>query len=535
MKDVEVKVLKEHCRALAHMRTELEEKRFGLVLGAGVSKPLGFPQWKDLVELIAAHKDVQGAHILASTGEETPDTSKTQMLFQHFRTKSIEQSEDEASRKLERRIQGKWRRIIHEILYKDVPGDVVKLREKHPYIKDLVPIILQSGMTVNYNFDDTIQQLVHLENKSLDTVWNAYLSFRSDTNTIYHPNGFLPRNLLDFPSDNIVFSEDSFADQLIESMAGHHSSLVHHLSKTTCLFVGLSLDDATLRHLLRRSAVLNPGHYHYYIQYTPDASKRDAETEQAIRDANFEVYNLVTLFLNDAEIAALARLLVLDDHLYLRGIEENGADAKFFYYLTGAVGAGKTTALSYFGNFKTYDEWTEPRLPELAKSWKKLSDSEKEAIDEWVVRQFYLKNSALVERNSGIHVIDRTPLDPISFTSVDKMPQKATSMLEGMSPAASRRTAQPGHVIVLTGDAEDMEARVVGRHKESDASDIAEMQKKLCQIFNNGEPRSEVHTLGLSIHEVVKRVARIILLDDYDPADIDATLNQIKNNGLQGT
>lgn len=92
-------------------------------------------------------------------------------------------------------------------------------------------------MTVNYNFDDTIQQLIRLDNpahpnqvRPFETVWNAYLPFRSESAILYHPNGFLPRNLLENPSESLVFSEENFADQLIESMAGHHASLIHHLS-----------------------------------------------------------------------------------------------------------------------------------------------------------------------------------------------------------------------------------------------------------------------------------------------------------------
>jgi hypothetical protein len=74
-------------------------------------------------------------------------------------------------------------------------------------------------MTVNYNFDDTIQQLIMLDSPShpdqvrpFETVWNAYLPFRSKSAILYHPNGFLPRNLLENPSESLVFSEESFAD-----------------------------------------------------------------------------------------------------------------------------------------------------------------------------------------------------------------------------------------------------------------------------------------------------------------------------------
>jgi hypothetical protein len=210
------------------MRAELADRRLGLILGAGVSKPLGFPSWTDLVTRLAEHDQVQGNHILTSSRSKLSDTSNAQMLFQHYRTKILETSGEEMSSTLERKIQGQWRRIIHESLYRDVPGKAQELKDKHPYLKCLLKVISASAMTVNYNFDDTVQQLLLLEKtehdldfgRNFETVWNAYLPFRPGLPILYHPNGFLPRNLLEFPSDNLVLSEDSFADQLIESMAG---------------------------------------------------------------------------------------------------------------------------------------------------------------------------------------------------------------------------------------------------------------------------------------------------------------------------
>jgi hypothetical protein len=505
-----------------------------------VSKPLGFPSWRELVTRLAEHDQVQGNHILTSSAGKLPDTSNAQMLFQHYRTKSLETSSEPTSSTLERRIQGQWRRIIHECLYRDVPAEAEDLKKKHPYLKHFLKVISDSTMTVNYNFDDTIQQLLLLEKtrhdpdfgRNFETVWNAYLPFRPRLPILYHPNGFLPRNLLEFPSETLVLSEDSFADQLIESMAGHHASLLHHLSKTTCVLIGLSLQDATLRHLLRQNAVINPGHYHYYIHFTSDDAELDPATKSAIRDANFEVYNLVTLFMDNDDIAALGRLLTMPERQFRRGAEENGSDIKYFYYLTGAVGAGKTTCLSYFGSFKTYEEWTESRPPELGKSWKDLFREEQSQLDRWIVRQFDLKNCELLDRQIGIHVIDRAPLDPIAFTEESEIPAKAHLIAEGLRPGAAAREIQPGQVVLLTGKPEDMEARVVGRHKESKADVIEEMQGKMRRIFAGPGAPSEVNTWGLSIHQVVKRVARIIHLEEYKPTNLTKLLHRIESDGL---
>ncbi len=124
-------------RVVAHMRAQIDNGRFGLVFGAGVSKPLQFPNWGELVERIANDPSVKGERIIASAGRNLSDISKTQMLFQHYRTKEIESASEPLTAKLARRIQGQWRRIIHKALYEKVSSDPKELRTKHPYLQYL--------------------------------------------------------------------------------------------------------------------------------------------------------------------------------------------------------------------------------------------------------------------------------------------------------------------------------------------------------------------------------------------------------------
>ena len=527
----EKKLLQSYCRPIVHMRSQISGKRFGLILGSGVSRPLGFPNWKELVDRIAQDPDVRGQHLLANVAGLS-ETSKTQMLFQHFKSKSTEGTGEPVSQKLYRRIHGQWRRIIQRALYKDVADDPAARLSRHPFIGEYAGIIERASMTVNYNFDDTVEQLLSAQMKRSDaygrnfqTIWNGSLPLQSDKPVIYHPNGYLPSNLLEYPSETVVFSEDTFADQLIQSMAGHHASLLHHLSQTTCLFVGLSLQDATLRHLLRQNSLINPGHYHYYIHYLDKPIDKVDGALQAIADANFEIYNLVTLFLTDSEIASLGRLLNMDEDDLEFQAGEVGAQLGYFFYLTGAIGAGKTTCLSYFGSFCTYAEWTEPSHPLLIKSWNDLSNDERAQVDEWIARQFNLKNFALLKQTSGIHVIDRSPLDPLAFTEKDKLPEKVKFIQRVVGPGSSCRNIRKGQVIFLSGDPDEMEARVVGRNKESKAPVIKEMQERLLSVYS--EPLTVIDTTGATVYDVVKRVASAIIREDYRERDLSGLLNMM--------
>ena len=78
-------------------------------------------------------------------------------------------------------------------------------------------------------------------------------------------------NTMEGGYEGIVLSEDEFADRMIETMTGQYASLLHHYSKNTCLFVGLSLKDSILKNVLRQCATVTPGHYHYYVEYYEDS------------------------------------------------------------------------------------------------------------------------------------------------------------------------------------------------------------------------------------------------------------------------
>ncbi|TCN26933.1 hypothetical protein [Sinorhizobium americanum] len=108
MKDEDRALLREHTRAIVHMRERHAAKALGLVLGAGVSKAIGFSARGELVDRIAASPEVQGDHLLtAATG--VSETAKTQMLLQHYRTKRLDQLGALANARSLRKIHGEWR------------------------------------------------------------------------------------------------------------------------------------------------------------------------------------------------------------------------------------------------------------------------------------------------------------------------------------------------------------------------------------------------------------------------------------------
>lgn len=536
--EMEAKVLEDYTRAVIHMRSQFKRKRLSLVFGAGISLSLGFPKWEDLVKRIGCNPRIQGQTI-ADNSEGRSLESISEMLFQHFKTNWIktEDTKSHLSAYEEKKMLADWRDIIHDCLYREAPNLVEKIKN-HPYLKAYVGVMKNSEMTVNYNFDDSLERLLALNKSEDDTesglnnesVWNPYVQARPGQAMIYHPNGFLPEDKHARQSETLVFSDESFADQLLGSMRGNLSSLVHLFTKNTCMLIGLSLTDNTLRHLLRQSAQISPGNFHYYIAYVDkNAPPLDASQKSAIVESNFNVYNLITLFLDDEQIAALGGLIGKASEDFMIMSEQLGVETKYCYYLVGAVGTGKTTALSSLGSLSTYNEWIDDRIGLLSVHPNELSKEEELQVNQWVNRQFMKKNWELHKKEEGIYVIDRSPVDPLAYVKEDKNKAKrAKSLISAIRPGKSNTPVQPGQVILLTAKTDDLRTRILGKRKHWDTDELKNLQERTDKLYD-GPGIKKIDTHNRSIDAVVRDISRMIHLDVYKPADLEKRLMEISN------
>jgi len=530
-------LLRQNNKAIVHLRQQFKNKNIGLVFGAGASMNLGFPSWENLIEGIANNDMVDGKILYESIKSSVPQSSITDILFQHFKINRIKVLEEEGEDEyfIKKRLLSDWRGVIYSSLYSDALNERKEKIQDHPYLNDFIPIIKDSEITINYNFDDTLEFILSEYpqadmKKRYQVLWESHSQYKLDSPVIYHPNGFLPEDENSQQSEELIFSNESFSDQLLDSMSGKSNMILNQFTKKTCILVGLSLEDATLKHLLRQSAVLSAGNYHYYIRYTNEGLSK--EEKNAIFNSNFTTYNLVTLFFNDSEISKFAKLITQEAKEFQSNAKESKIPVKFINYFVGSVAVGKSSILSHFGSFHILEEWIDKRPSELVKPFSELTTEEEEQVEEWINGQFHKKNKWLNEQEEGFFLIDRSPLDPVSFTKdTDEEKERAKSMLTAICNKMEGMVA-PGHVIFLESDEKEQKGRLLSKRKISWTEEfLISLNRKTKNLYKENSPTYIINSRS-TLHDTIKKTATVLFCDEYNEINLNDNLKKLACQGI---
>ena len=525
---------------ICQLRVQLNKNKASLVLGAGISQDLKLPLWDVLIKKIKEAMQLKAPEAMLVS--DAPGKAAL-VLFEIFRAYRISEIQAEerydTNNLIEKKILSDWRELIHEALYCNTKEAERRVTiDNHPYFKEMIAFVKQSELTINYNFDDYVEfglscaDLNPTKNeRPYQTVWSHHAQFTKDKCVIYHPNGFLPFDKKKFQSENLIFSDGAFADQLLDGIGGGLSTLLHVLTKKTSILLGHSLTDSTLLHLLRKSAAVSPGNYNYFIRFMHDNEVLDTQSRAAIFDANFNNYNLITLFFKSCDIKEFLLAITIPDEEFLLESDVLGLATKYCYYMVGSIGIGKSTVLSQFGNLITLDEWFDERPYEMAKSPEDLSTDKTMTIDSWTNQQFGKKNNYLTSKKIGIFLIDRSPIDPLTFVVDVTEEERARSMLnQGIRPGKSSKLIESGEIIHLVGEPDEIWARLITKRKETSwpPEKIAKLQSKSLELYEPLMPR-KIQSTGRREVDVIRDVAKIIFSTEYSPADIDTQIRNIAN------
>jgi hypothetical protein len=506
----------------------------GLVLGAGVSTAANLPNWNDLIEGVATELGKLGLTIAGLETKAVP--VQTQIMFSRFREQTFN---DIDVRELSQpykdaEVAARWRKLVHKILYSGVDSIEEKI-DNHPYLDVLAALAFRIPLVISYNFDDLLERALarhvarvrHSHTIGYYAAWGPNFLLQDDRPVVYHPNGYLPFDLIDRYSDNVVLTEEALSDQIIGYGLGEYATLLDYVTTRSCLFIGFSLNDSAQRTLLRQAVHRAPGNVHYYVQFLDDKTKVTEQEMADLRETNFDLFNVVTLFLDSRDCRTLFELVAISsDDDFDDAFFKAGRPEVYRYYVAGPVSIGKTSTISRLQGLTVVDEWLSPKDPLIAKASHELTDEQRQKVDDWIMEQLRLKNRRFCMANRGIHVMDRAPLDAFAFTSPGEEATKAKMIWERVCGAAVGRKPSPlapGCLLFLKGRPDDLAMRQRWRGRSGDADYIAKQQTALEKTYH-GPGVYVLDISGNSIEVVVRRVTKFIHLNEYSEFDFTGRL-----------
>ena len=199
--------------------------------GAGVSASAKIPDWQTLLK-----------NLLADGIIITSDDFDS--VF-----KSMDNSNLIAARYIEKSLNADKKaivEIIRQLLYSNL------IKQESCLITTICELIrgqenLRSIIT--YNYDTLIENCLKAKGKSC---FSVYKNSRDESNSfpVYHVHGVVFQNSEPSSQEEIVLTEDDYHRVYSEVFDWSNVEQLHALTRCTCFFIGLSLNDQNLRRLL---------------------------------------------------------------------------------------------------------------------------------------------------------------------------------------------------------------------------------------------------------------------------------------------
>lgn len=536
-------------RWACHIRQRLVDRRLSLLTGAGISTECGAPQWPQLVRALS--NEVPGFRSTFKRHREAnvQDTLLTQFIHSRYIDEYLQSKKGIPQDHILIRARIEWYNAIRKILYKKIPNDIDQIIKTHPYIERLARLCVKCQSTITFNFDDILDQIASKVTPDYalppKTTWHLPAIESSTVSHIYHINGLLPQMERKKSSDHLIFTEDSFLQVIYGGTS--NNPVMHSFTNSTYLLIGLSLNDHSLKSILATNAARSPGSIHYMIHWMSSDAALTAKQRDDISRANFEMYNLVTIFLTSEQIAEFLDLVQTGverggvrptdamDEAFSSALREYSSNVpvRYRYYIAGPVGSGKSTLLENLRSFRTLEEWPEKTPPELYQDHKLLSPDQRVKVNDWIYRQLKIKNHMFLNCGPGIHVMDRAPLDLFAF-SMNEAENVAKAHDIAVRVEADGKLADGVLVLVVASSAVLLERQLRrGRIPTTipggmayDGASLDDQRRALELTY----PGAKIYSSEeCNAHVLAKRVIADILFSDYQPLDM-TSLNASRSN-----
>ena len=254
-------------KSLEMAKTSLTEERFTLFLGAGVSMSAGLPSWWKLLEDMidtSKQKEFKDGDI----EKLTKVCYNSSIVMGRFVRMMMEKKSNDED----------YYQCLHDALY----GGISAYRS--PLIDEICNLVYskksQAQSIITYNFDDMMERALRergIENYSVFGQNQPQQLF-----PIYHVHGFIPYANKDDIKSVPVFSEEEYHRVYASSYNWSNVEQLHALSRTTCIFIGLSMTDPNLRRLLDiaiQDSENDPRHFVFLPRISEFGTDKNAEAK----------------------------------------------------------------------------------------------------------------------------------------------------------------------------------------------------------------------------------------------------------------
>lgn len=199
--------------------------------GAGVSASAKIPDWQTLLKNLLA-----GGNVITSDDFDS--------VF-----KSMDSSNLLTARYIEKSLNADKKAIVKKIRQILYPNDSY---QESLLITTICELILRQKnlrSVITYNYDTLIEDSLRVKGKSC---FSVYKNSRDESNSfpVYHVHGIVFRNNENGLLEDIVLTEDDYHRVYSEVFDWSNVEQLHALTRCTCFFIGLSLNDPNLRRLL---------------------------------------------------------------------------------------------------------------------------------------------------------------------------------------------------------------------------------------------------------------------------------------------
>lgn len=222
---------------LEKARYALNNNKVSVFLGAGVSASAGIVTWDSLIEKLCIKKG------LSKIDSDIDSVVKGRYIIDEYRH-------------LDKEIPKEFYKDIREILYAHTrPSEL---------ISSIATLVTRGNIEsiISYNYDNLVEREIIRQGKSCFPVFNKARPKEKDSLYIYHVHGYVSHEEDEYSP--IVLGEQEYHKIFQESYNWGNVEQLHALCRSTCFFVGLSMDDPNLRRLIDisiESSEVEPVHY----------------------------------------------------------------------------------------------------------------------------------------------------------------------------------------------------------------------------------------------------------------------------------